>query len=406
MALAPGTDRMDTPPDLLTTEIAGAIQGLGTPAEVFAANTGSNPLVPISRYETAEIGRNTWEISESFIEGFEPYPEYCEFITGQFRMIPLFFGLQPAEVVEESCQCRGDAACVFRVSWDEGGRGHGIRRVPRGAGPEPRGASRAAPGHDHRSGPERALRGRPPGDRREHHGGRAGRGCRAGARTPCRLPREGLLPRPHSWRSRRDRRGRCWPGGSTIRPILSAPVTSGRRHYGVLAVGEHGGLFASQAQATLDTHARLAAATLDAADALEEARHQATTAEALLGLSTSLAEIVSLEEMATKVVRAVPDVIDCDRCRPPAGPWGLARSRLRGVPADGLLRVFRGRRRAHPGPPLQRRGGRSARRLRPRGAHLRATSTPRPRCPSRRRSAWPAPPSASSWPASRPSQSG
>ena len=30
-------------------------------------------------------------------------------------------------------------------------------------------------------------------------------------------------------------------------------------------------------------------------------------------LSTSLAEIVSTEEMASKVVRAVPDVIDCDR---------------------------------------------------------------------------------------------
>ncbi len=46
---------------------------------------------------------------------------------------------------------------------------------------------------------------------------------------------------------------------------------------------------------------------------LEEARHQAATARALLELSTSLAEIVGAEEMAAKVARAVPDIIDCDR---------------------------------------------------------------------------------------------
>ena len=72
-------------------------------------------------------------------------------------------------------------------------------------------------------------------------------------------------------------------------------------------------MFSSQARNTLETYGRLAAAALDAGDALEEARHQANTAQALLDLSTSLAEIVSTEEMASKVVRAVPDVIDCDR---------------------------------------------------------------------------------------------
>ena len=90
-------------------------------------------------------------------------------------------------------------------------------------------------------------------------------------------------------------------------------MTSVRRHYGVLAIDERGGIFASQAQGTLETYAQLAAAALDAADAMEEARHQANTARVLLELSTSLAEIVGTEEMAAKVARAVPDVIDCDR---------------------------------------------------------------------------------------------
>ena len=76
---------------------------------------------------------------------------------------------------------------------------------------------------------------------------------------------------------------------------------------------EEGGVFATQCQGTLETYARLAAAALDAADAVEDARHQANTATILLELSTTLAEIVSTGEMASKVVQAVPDVIDCDR---------------------------------------------------------------------------------------------
>jgi GAF domain-containing protein len=94
---------------------------------------------------------------------------------------------------------------------------------------------------------------------------------------------------------------------------ISVEVTSARRHYGVLAIDERGGIFTSQAQSTLQTYAELAAAALDAADAMEDARHQANTARVLLELSTSLAEVVGTEEMAAKVARAVPDVIDCDR---------------------------------------------------------------------------------------------
>ncbi len=102
-------------------------------------------------------------------------------------------------------------------------------------------------------------------------------------------------------------------GGVGRERAIAVEVTSVRRHYGVLAIDERGGVFASQAQGTLETYAQLAAATLDAATAMEEARHQANTARVLLELSMSLAEIVGTEEMAAKVARAVPDVIDCDR---------------------------------------------------------------------------------------------
>ena len=97
------------------------------------------------------------------------------------------------------------------------------------------------------------------------------------------------------------------PGNATAVEVVSA-----RRRYGVLAIGEQGGLFNSQSQNTLTTYGRLAAATLDAADAMDQARHQANTAQELLELSTSLSELVSPAEMAAKVARAVPVVIECD----------------------------------------------------------------------------------------------
>ena len=62
----------------------------------------------------------------------------------------------------------------------------------------------------------------------------------------------------------------------------------------------------------LEAYARLAATALDWATAIEDARRQATSAHALLGLSTALAEIVTPDEMAGNLARAIPAVVDCD----------------------------------------------------------------------------------------------
>ena len=33
--------------------------------------------------------------------------------------MPMLFGLPAGMVVEEECQCRGDATCLFRIRWEE-----------------------------------------------------------------------------------------------------------------------------------------------------------------------------------------------------------------------------------------------------------------------------------------------
>jgi diguanylate cyclase (GGDEF)-like protein len=309
----PRTERKRrTPKVALESELAGTIQAFGSPASILAANTGTNPLVPIRRYETTEIGPNEWTIRERFIEGFEPFPEFCEFVAQQYAMLPLFFGLPEGEVSEEECQCRGDGACLFRMRWAE------VDEVTARAEYF---EARAQQLEARLEQLQDMITDLASNERYED----VLQGIVASTMATVVSSGAILVLEPRAGHPRtiystgindeeaNDIADDLLDGGPRRKQLAAANVTSIRRHYGMLAIGEHGSLFQSQLHTTLETHARLAAATLDAADALEEARHQAMSAQALLHLSTSLADIVSTEEMASKVVYAVPDVIDCDR---------------------------------------------------------------------------------------------
>jgi diguanylate cyclase (GGDEF)-like protein len=294
-------------------DMAEIIQGFGSPRGVLVGGAGTNPLLPIRRYEMTEVGSNEWTIREWFTDGCAPYSEFCAFTAAQYRQIPMYFGLPAANVVEEECQCRGDATCFFRVRWEE---------------QFDAATSRAEYLEVH----SRVLEGRlqqlqamvtdlaSNGRYEDVLQGIVGSSVRAvgGAGGVLALePRTGSLQKVYAeglTSAEADSVANdLLPGGAGREGVVAVRVTSARRHYGVLAVDERGGVFASQLQTTLETYAQLAAATLDAADAMEDARHQANTAQVLLELSTSLAEIVDTEEMAARVARAVPDVIDCDR---------------------------------------------------------------------------------------------
>ena len=153
---------------LANADIAESMQNLGSPGAVLSTGDGTNPLMPMRRYEMTEVGQTEWTIGEWFIDGFEPYPEFCAFVAGQYGMIPMFFGLPAAEVVEEECQCRGDAACSSECAGRRStSRPHGSR--PRGAKAAARGPPGAVASDDHRPRLQRALRGRPPGNRQIRH---------------------------------------------------------------------------------------------------------------------------------------------------------------------------------------------------------------------------------------------
>jgi diguanylate cyclase (GGDEF)-like protein len=294
------------------TVVAEIMQVFDSPAAVLRGGDGTNPMVPMRRYEMTEMAPYEWTMREWFIEGFVPYPEFCAFVASQYAAIPMYFGLPAAEVVEEECQCRGDSACLFRLRWeqDDEGSSQGQHHEVHSKLLEARFDQLKQMITDLASNEryEDVLQGIVGSSMRAVIAGGAILALEARAGSPRKVYSEGLT---HA--EAESLADDLLEGGAGREGAIVVEVISARRRYGVLAIDERGGIFASQAQGTLETYAQLAAAALDAADAMEDARHQANTARVLLDLSTSLAEIVGTEEMAAKVARAVPDVIDCDR---------------------------------------------------------------------------------------------
>ena len=293
------------------TVVAEIMQAFDSPGAVLRAGEGTNPMVPMRRYEATELAPNEWLMREQFIEGFAPYPEFCSFVAGLYAGIPMYFGLPAADVIEEECQCRGDSACLFRLRWEEEddetsrGRHHDVHTKLLEARFDQLKQMITDLASNERY--EDVLQGIVRSTMRAVIAGGAILALEARPGSLRKVYSEGLTE------VEADALAEDLLEGVGPERAIAVDVTSVRAHYGVLAIDERGGIFASQAHGTLETYAQLAAAALDAANAMEEARHQANTARVLLQLSTSLAEIVGTEEMAAKVARAVPDVIDCDR---------------------------------------------------------------------------------------------
>jgi EAL domain-containing protein (putative c-di-GMP-specific phosphodiesterase class I)/GGDEF domain-containing protein len=294
-------------------EMSQSARTLGSPGELIAGGTDFNPLVPIRCYEKTEVASNEWVIREWFKDGFEPFPEFCDFVALQLRLIPVIFRLPPGDVTEETCQCRGDDSCTYRVRW------HQLETDVNKAEQCRARAELAEVRLEQVQDMITALASNE--EYEEILKGFVGSLLRTAVGASGALlviePRAGMPRAVYSEgfaQSDVDAiADDLLAGGIGKTNVMAVEVASARHHYGYLAVDQDGGVFLELAHATLQTYGRLAAAALDTANALEEARSQAKTAQVLLDLATSLTEIVSSQETAARVVRAVPDMIDCDR---------------------------------------------------------------------------------------------
>ena len=294
-------------------EMAEAAHGHESPGTLLASGSDGNPLVPIRRYEKSEVAPNEWTIKEWFIDGYAPYPEFCDFAALQYALIPILFELPPGEVVEEECQFRGDAACLFRFRWEQldgdASKADFFRVRSQMLEAQLEQIQDMITDLASNDCYEDVLQGFVESSLRTAVG--------AGGAVLALAPRMGVgrkvYSEGYSPAEAEVLAHDLLTGEVESSRMIAVEVASARRRYGVLALDEGGGVFSSHSRATLETNARLAAAALDTVDALEDARHQADTSRALLELSTSLTEIVSTQEMAARVARTVSDVIGCDR---------------------------------------------------------------------------------------------
>jgi diguanylate cyclase (GGDEF)-like protein len=290
------------------------LQAFGSPASLYAdIGPAASTLSPAIEITGEEQGPDEWLMTQHFRPGLEPFRAYCHYSIGLLAVTPRLFGYPPAVVVEEACECFGAPACRFRVTWQATDE-----------------ATRRA---DHLEMQVKVLQGSlealqvtvgdlVSGEDLEHVLSRiitsAARAVRAprfvlaiekGISTAQRVYADGCTPVEADQIAAElllDHR-------QTDDTCLVVDLVSTRCTYGRLAALNESGGFYGQELATLQAYARLAAAALDAAAALEETRTQATRAEALLTLSSALAETASTDEMAQRIADTVPLVIDCDR---------------------------------------------------------------------------------------------
>jgi len=295
----------------LSPETGTTTLSLGSPAAVLRSPDLASAMFPIMEYQTEEIGPDEWRIMFRLFDGYEPFPELCAFMIGIFSLAPRLFGFVQSEVVEETCQFTGSPWCRFRLSWVDEVDAEVQAAADRksfegGLSSLQRTVTELVSGEGHRLVLPKIVR--------------------AAARAvlaPVHILSIELEPTESTdlfWRGTDEATARHYVASldeeaASRRPhVLVREVTSARARYGRLIVFRHPGqAFNHGEQAILETYASLAAAALDSATALDEARREAAVNRTLFDLSASLVEPGTVEEVAQRLADAVPSVIGCDR---------------------------------------------------------------------------------------------
>jgi diguanylate cyclase (GGDEF)-like protein len=294
-------------------ELTEMLQSLGSPEALIAmiAESGGATLAPVMGVDGHEVGPSEWIVREWFLGGFEPFRQYCAWATGLYSNIPKLFGMRP-EVEHVACACDGAPACEYRVRWfpDEPAATTEFLETRIDVLTARLESLQETVGDLVSDGDL------------EHVLGKIVSSAAHAVNAPIFvLTLEALPSAPKQVYARGigDAEAAVLgaelldPNAAADEHRLVVEVLSTQRRYGLLAAINPTGRFFPQEGAVLEVYARLAAAALDSASALDDSRRQARTARALLELSNALAQLVATDDMAANIARAVPAVIGCDR---------------------------------------------------------------------------------------------
>jgi diguanylate cyclase (GGDEF)-like protein len=300
------------------TQVATMMRSLGSPEAIYeAVAQASSNVSTVSELQALEKDPGQVLVSAVARPGFTRRRTHCEWTTGLLSGPPILFGLPPAHVHERECQARGGARCLYEISWNaELAAADPQERITaleaQLVAMSQRLQSAYATASDlvctddlaavlQRIVERAATVVRAPGYVLAVRSARGaemqvyGRGIeQAEAEALARASLDQTAEAPHD-------------------SALIVEVASSRRAYGkLIACYPQAREFSSQEREMLTLYARHAAAVLDTSTALEESAHRHAQVSSLLTVSQALAQAGTSEEVAERLVAAVPEVIDCD----------------------------------------------------------------------------------------------
>ncbi len=302
------------------TPVATTLRSLGSVEEMLQQiAVVVTKFSVVSSMEVVEVSPGHALLTRCTREGFAPHRALCEWAHGLLSSAPQLYGVPPASVEELECQCRGDAECLFSVSWDN-------ELALRNADP----AEHITVLEAEIAALNESLEGiyAVAGDLIADDDLRSTLAkITERSASAVRAPHYLLVVRPdtedepeiYSRGLSKEDAQRLAEEVLTVEPSdaddrwLMADISSRRRFYGrIVAIFDRPQSFFLRERRTLEHYARYAANALDLSMALAEARRGHAETQALLDFARSLAG-ASRNEVARRLADAIPYLVDCDR---------------------------------------------------------------------------------------------
>jgi diguanylate cyclase (GGDEF)-like protein len=299
---------------LNASPVAALLRSLGSPEEVYRRVADScSRFSTVARLDAVEVSPGRAVIEAVAVDGFARDRDHCGWTCGLLTQSTVLFGLPPARIEHSECAALGAPVCRYELSWDTAESS----------------ASAAADALQYQLD---AMRERLAGVfaaaadliSADDLAGVLAR-ITDRAAVEVRAPRYLLAVRADGvhchYKGFSDAEARALAGQLLDDPAhvagdscLTVPVRSSRQDYGrLLAMHDGGQRFFEHERVLLEVYGRYAAAALDSATALAEAKRRHEQASVLLALARELAGAGTSGEVARRLVDAVPGVVDCDR---------------------------------------------------------------------------------------------
>ncbi|MEA2405595.1 MAG: hypothetical protein QOE08_2242, partial [Thermoleophilaceae bacterium] len=302
------------------TPVATLFRSLGSPQAIFEQLAlAVTKFSTVTELQPLEVAPGRAVVRAQARGGFKRHRHMCDWTMGMLSQPPAVFGLPSAEVEESRCEIRGDDHCLYTITWD-------AESAERSADPQQLVTAleaQLAAMKERLDSVYATAKDLIALDDVDAALGRITDRAATAVRAPKYLlavqtaAGEPLSVHHRGWADEdpaavaEELFERGDDGSDPSR--LVAQVASARRRYGYLMATSSTSAFFPHERELLAVYAGYAATVLDTATALADARREGERSRALLELSRALAAASTSDEVAQRLIAALPAVIDCDQ---------------------------------------------------------------------------------------------